>query len=105
MLELGTHQAESVVACMGTVPVSPFGELLKRHRSRLGMSQEVLAERSGMSASAVGALERGSRRAPYRDSVARLAEPSGSRARSVPSSRAQRGEPETVAPKPKQTLR
>jgi len=77
MLELGTHQAESVVGCMGTVPVSPFGELLKRHRSRLGMSQEVLAERSGMSASAVGALERGSRRAPYRDSVARLADALG----------------------------
>ena len=62
---------------MGTVPVSQFGALLKRHRSELGMSQEQLAERSGMSASAVGALERGSRRAPYRDTVALLADAFG----------------------------
>ena len=50
-----------------------FGELLKQGRLARGLSQETLAERARISASAIGALERGARRAPYRDTVALLA--------------------------------
>jgi transcriptional regulator with XRE-family HTH domain len=55
------------------LPAAPFGDLLRRHRLACGVSQEVLAERAGLSASAIGALERGARRAPYRETVALLA--------------------------------
>jgi predicted ATPase len=58
---------------MGKAPVSHFGEMLKRLRLDSGLSQEGLAERARMSVSAIGALERGERRAPYRDTVALLA--------------------------------
>jgi predicted ATPase/ribosome-binding protein aMBF1 (putative translation factor) len=51
---------------------APFGELLKRHRLASGVSQEALAERARISTSAIGALERGARRAPYRETVALL---------------------------------
>jgi len=52
---------------------TPFCDLLKRHRLDSGISQEALAERARISASAIGALERGARRAPYRETVALLA--------------------------------
>jgi predicted ATPase/DNA-binding XRE family transcriptional regulator len=42
-------------------------------RSRARLSQEELAERSGLSVQAVGSLERGSRRAPYKRTVESLA--------------------------------
>ena len=48
---------------------SGFGILLKRLRQTSGLSQEALAERAGMSAKAVSALESGARRAPYRETV------------------------------------
>jgi len=51
-----------------------FGELLRRYRLAGGVSQETLAERARISAAAVGALERGARRAPYRDTVALIVE-------------------------------
>jgi LuxR family maltose regulon positive regulatory protein len=47
--------------------------LLKRYRVEAGLSQEALAERAQMSARGVSDLERGLRRAPYRDTVAQLA--------------------------------
>jgi len=49
-----------------------FGELLKHFRVAAGLSQEALAERARMSAHAISSLERGARRAPYRDTVALL---------------------------------
>ena len=52
---------------------SPFGALLRRLRLRAGISQEELAERARVSADGVGALERGTRRAPYRETVDLLA--------------------------------
>ncbi|MGD0472915.1 MAG: helix-turn-helix domain-containing protein [Candidatus Velthaea sp.] len=55
------------------VPSSAFGALLRRHRLAAGLSQEALAERARMSAVGVSALERGQRRAPYRETVALLA--------------------------------
>ncbi len=51
-----------------------FGALLRAHRRAKGLTQEALAERSAMSGQAIGALERGDRRFPHRDTVARLAD-------------------------------
>src|ERR687885_1819841 len=51
----------------------PFGELLRRYRSTAGVTQEELAERAGITAKAVGALERGERRQPWPETVRRLA--------------------------------
>lgn len=51
-----------------------FGVLLRTFRQARFMSQEELAERAGLSAAAVGALERGDRRHPYPHTVAALAQ-------------------------------
>jgi predicted ATPase len=51
-----------------------FGDLLLRHRVTAGLSQEALAERAGLSLRGLSDLERGARRAPYRDTVRRLAD-------------------------------
>jgi predicted ATPase/transcriptional regulator with XRE-family HTH domain len=50
-----------------------FSEILRALRGRARLSQEELAERSGLSVQAVGSLERGSRRAPYRRTIESLA--------------------------------
>ncbi|AKU17665.1 XRE family transcriptional regulator [Luteipulveratus mongoliensis] len=50
-----------------------FGERLRSHRLDAAFTQEDLAHRAGLSAQAIGALERGDRRYPYRDTVARIA--------------------------------
>ena len=50
-----------------------FSALLRRYRVAVGISQEALAERAGLSAQAVSAIERGERRAPRRETVAALA--------------------------------
>jgi predicted ATPase/transcriptional regulator with XRE-family HTH domain len=50
-----------------------FGALLRRYRLAAGLSQEGLAERAGMSANAVGALERGHRRSPHFETISLLA--------------------------------
>ena len=47
-----------------------FGELLRQYRTAAGFSQEHLAELAHLSAESIGALERGIRRAPYRETVA-----------------------------------
>jgi predicted ATPase/DNA-binding XRE family transcriptional regulator len=49
-----------------------FGDLLREYRVRAGFSQEQLAERAQMSAAAIGSLERGIRRTPYRSTVSLL---------------------------------
>jgi len=49
-----------------------FGALLRQLRLAAGLSQEALAERAGISAKAVGSLEVGTRRAPYRETVEQL---------------------------------
>ena len=54
--------------------VETFAVLLRRLRHANGLSQEELASRSGLSANAVGALERGQRRHPYPHTVSALAE-------------------------------
>jgi len=53
---------------------SSFGDLLRRYRTAAGLSQEALAERSGLSEGAVQSLEQGLRRAPYRHTVRALAD-------------------------------
>ncbi len=50
-----------------------FGALLRRYRIAAGLSQEALGERAGLTAQAISALERGLRRAPYRETVTMLA--------------------------------
>jgi predicted ATPase len=49
-----------------------FGELLRQFRTRAGLSQSDLAEKARISEAAVGALERGDRKAPYPSTVALL---------------------------------
>jgi tetratricopeptide (TPR) repeat protein/transcriptional regulator with XRE-family HTH domain len=50
-----------------------FGFLLRRYRAAANLTQEELAERSGMSVQAIGALERGDRRSPRPTTVEYLA--------------------------------
>jgi non-specific serine/threonine protein kinase len=49
----------------------PFGELLKRYRLLAGLTQEALAERAGVSARSIQAIERAESR-PHRDTLRRL---------------------------------
>src|SRR5215218_1346239 len=52
---------------------SGFGEHLRTLREAAGLTQEELAERAGLTARGVGALERGDRRRPYPHTVRALA--------------------------------
>jgi transcriptional regulator with XRE-family HTH domain/tetratricopeptide (TPR) repeat protein len=58
---------------METTPSPTFGALLRRYRLTAGLTQELLAERAGVSARAISDLERGTRRAPRADTLALLA--------------------------------
>ncbi len=51
-----------------------FGMLLRRLRREAGLSQEALADRAQTSVKTISALESGARRAPYRETVAHLAD-------------------------------
>lgn len=55
-------------------PGATFGELLRFFRRRLGLSQPELAERSGLTVSAISALERGVRGRPYPYTARQLAD-------------------------------
>ena len=57
-----------------------FGPLLRTLRERAGFTQEELAEKAGLSAYAVSALERGRRQRPYPHTVRSLAEALGASA-------------------------
>src|SRR5579859_127491 len=50
----------------------PFGALLRRFRLAASLSQEALAERAGLSATAIAALERGRRASPRASTLALL---------------------------------
>jgi predicted ATPase/DNA-binding XRE family transcriptional regulator len=56
---------------------SRLGALLRRHRTAAALSQEVLAERAGLSVRALSDLERGVHRAPRLETVRLLAEALG----------------------------
>ena len=72
---------------MSTAPPEPlrsphaehatFGKLLRQFRLAAGLSQEALAERAGMSVQGLSLLENGKRQAPYRSTVALLAQAMG----------------------------
>ena len=51
-----------------------LGALLRRYRAAAGFSQELLAERSGLSRRGIADLERGARNFPYGDTIRRLAD-------------------------------
>src|SRR5438093_13766225 len=51
-----------------------FADLLRRHRLAAGLTQQVLAERAGLSLRGLSDIERALRRAPHRDTVLRLAD-------------------------------
>jgi predicted ATPase/transcriptional regulator with XRE-family HTH domain len=57
---------------MATARTRSFGELLRGHRLAAGLTLDELAERAGLSANGIGALERGDRRLPHRETVSRL---------------------------------
>jgi tetratricopeptide (TPR) repeat protein/transcriptional regulator with XRE-family HTH domain len=62
----------------GKSPASDsFGVLLRRHRLALGLSQEELADRSGLSVRAIADMERGRTQRPHRHSVQLLADALG----------------------------
>lgn len=50
-----------------------FGGQLRHYRVLVGLSQEALAERAGLSRRGIADLERGARRSPYPDTASRLA--------------------------------
>ena len=56
---------------------SPVGELLRHHRIAAALSQEALAERAGLSARAIGDLERGVHQVPRLETVRLLADALG----------------------------
>jgi predicted ATPase/DNA-binding CsgD family transcriptional regulator/DNA-binding XRE family transcriptional regulator len=62
---------------MSTDETAGFGELLRRYRIAVALSQEALAERAGLSARGISDLERGARRAPRLETVRLLADTLG----------------------------
>ncbi len=63
---------------MSTSPdAGPLAGLLRRWRERAALTQEELAARAGVTAKAVGALERGDRRRPYPHTLRALADALG----------------------------
>jgi predicted ATPase/transcriptional regulator with XRE-family HTH domain len=57
---------------MQTNSTTSFGALLRAHRRAAGLTQAALAERAGLSWRGVNDLERGVRRTPHPDTLARL---------------------------------
>jgi transcriptional regulator with XRE-family HTH domain len=53
------------------VAAQSFGDLLRAHRLAVGLTQEAVAERAGLSVHAIQKLERGVTH-PYRDTALRL---------------------------------
>jgi predicted ATPase/transcriptional regulator with XRE-family HTH domain len=58
---------------MSMEPPGSFGRLLRRYREAAGLSQEDLAERAGLTAKGIGALERGERQRPQPRTLQQLA--------------------------------
>src|SRR5690349_5315685 len=58
---------------MGVGQAAAFGDRLRHRRIANGLTQEELAERSGVSARSIGDIERGVSRAPHKETAALLA--------------------------------
>lgn len=58
---------------MGSAQAITFGQLLKRYRLAARLSQEALAERSGLAVRSISDLERDVRRLPHPDTIQRVA--------------------------------
>ena len=58
-------------------PASTFAHILRHQRRAAGLTQEEVAERSGVSVRTISALERGVHHAPHSDTVVLLAEALG----------------------------
>jgi predicted ATPase/DNA-binding XRE family transcriptional regulator len=63
----------TIARTVGHGSQSTFGDRLRHLRLDAGLTQEALAERTGVSAQAIGALERGDRRYPHSQTVAMIA--------------------------------
>jgi transcriptional regulator with XRE-family HTH domain len=66
--------ARGEAGARGVGEQAAFGELLRRHRLAAGLTQEALAERTGLSVRGLSDLERGARRMPHPGTVRRLAQ-------------------------------
>ena len=62
------------MAALDPAATPGFGALLRGYRVTAGLSQEALAERAGLSARAVGDLERGAKLRPHPETLRRLAD-------------------------------
>src|SRR5262249_26053843 len=65
------------VTGMVTMAVPTFGTELRRHRRAAGLTQEELAERSGLSPRTISDLERGEKGRPRRDTLQMLEDAPG----------------------------
>jgi transcriptional regulator with XRE-family HTH domain len=54
--------------------VTPFGSMVRRYRRALGLTQEELAERAGLSERAIREMERGDKHVPRKETVGLLAD-------------------------------
>src|SRR5215472_7761751 len=68
------HHMGEYCDLMSSLPPSPFARLLRQYRQAAGLTQEELAERARLSGQTIGALERGDRQAPRRETIDLLAE-------------------------------
>src|SRR3954454_11800262 len=59
---------------MATEPPTTFGDWLRRYRLAAGLTQELLAERAGLSVRGISDLERGRRSSPYYGTVRMIAD-------------------------------
>jgi predicted ATPase/DNA-binding CsgD family transcriptional regulator/transcriptional regulator with XRE-family HTH domain len=66
--------AERAPRGVATDELRSFGELLRDYRRAAGLTQQLLADRAGLSARGIQDLERGARHAPYLETARRLAD-------------------------------
>ncbi len=71
---------------MTTQHPATFGDIIRRRRCEMGLSQEELAERSGLSVRRIGDFECGTATRPHRDTMRLLSEVLNLLARSEPTS-------------------
>ena len=77
-MEKGRGTEERGKRPVGEADEAPtFGVMLRDYRTALGLTQEELASRAGITAKAVSALERGERKRPYPHTVRALAQALG----------------------------